>query len=122
MMKYDSKEGDWFGDEDCPFCGEHYDEVDYEYQICHHCGMENNREEKQVRKFLRNMIPGRTVKVYHKDKPSSFGIIKDVVVVKKKSGLREMALLEPCDEVGLLDIDYFLNECKVIIKNENGYK
>jgi len=24
-------------DEFCPSCGEEYDEVDYEYQICHKC-------------------------------------------------------------------------------------
>ncbi len=24
-------------DEYCPDCGEYYDEIDYEYQICHYC-------------------------------------------------------------------------------------
>ena len=25
----------------CPACGEDYDEIDYEYQICHYCGHKN---------------------------------------------------------------------------------
>lgn len=24
----------------CPYCGKHYDEIDYEYQICHVCGFD----------------------------------------------------------------------------------
>ena len=28
-------------DENCPHCGIEYDEIDYEYQICHHCKHEN---------------------------------------------------------------------------------
>ena len=28
-------------DEACPDCGREYDEIDYEYQICHHCKYEN---------------------------------------------------------------------------------
>lgn len=24
-------------DTNCPNCGREYDEIDYEYQICHHC-------------------------------------------------------------------------------------
>lgn len=28
-------------DENCPNCGIEYDEIDYEYQICHHCKHEN---------------------------------------------------------------------------------
>lgn len=29
-------------DEYCPSCGTEYDEIDYEYQICNHCGYNNN--------------------------------------------------------------------------------
>lgn len=32
-------------DETCPNCGTEYDEIDYEYQICHHCGFNNDEEE-----------------------------------------------------------------------------
>ena len=28
-------------DEICPFCGNEYDEIDYEYQICHYCKYKN---------------------------------------------------------------------------------
>lgn len=28
--------------QECPNCGLHYDEVDYEYQICHYCKFDNN--------------------------------------------------------------------------------
>lgn len=31
-------------DEHCPNCGEDYDGVDYEYQICHHCDFNNNNK------------------------------------------------------------------------------
>ncbi len=31
-----------FGDTSCPNCGLEYDEVDYEYQICHICKFNNN--------------------------------------------------------------------------------
>lgn len=30
-------------DQDCPNCGTHYDEIDYEYQICHICTHDNNK-------------------------------------------------------------------------------
>ena len=41
----------WIDDEDdvflasdfCPKCGKDYDEIDYEYQICHHCKFNNNK-------------------------------------------------------------------------------
>jgi len=33
---------DCIGDIDCPNCGREYDEVDFEYQICHHCKYNNN--------------------------------------------------------------------------------
>jgi len=33
--------------ESCPNCGETYDEVDFEYQICHLCGFNNNPTPKQ---------------------------------------------------------------------------
>jgi hypothetical protein len=29
-------------DESCPECDKEYDEIDYEYQICSHCGFNNN--------------------------------------------------------------------------------
>jgi hypothetical protein len=29
-------------DENCPNCGREYDEIDWEYQICHHCKFNNN--------------------------------------------------------------------------------
>jgi predicted amidophosphoribosyltransferase len=33
----------------CPCCGRDYDEIDYEYQICHLCGynVEKNAEEEE---------------------------------------------------------------------------
>ena len=30
-------------DDICPGCGEEYDEIDYEYQICHLCKTNNNK-------------------------------------------------------------------------------
>lgn len=30
-------------DLDCPKCNREYDEIDYEYQICHRCGFNNNK-------------------------------------------------------------------------------
>lgn len=40
---------DYYEDEDlchmddrCPNCGIEYDEIDFEYQICHHCKHNNN--------------------------------------------------------------------------------
>ena len=30
-------------DSNCPCCGEEYDEIDYEYQICHMCKYNNNK-------------------------------------------------------------------------------
>lgn len=29
-------------DDTCPYCGTEYDDIDYEYQICHRCGHDNN--------------------------------------------------------------------------------
>jgi hypothetical protein len=29
-------------DNTCPNCGIEYDEIDYEYQICHHCDYDNS--------------------------------------------------------------------------------
>jgi len=31
------------GDDNCPNCGKEYDEIDHEYQICHHCNFENKK-------------------------------------------------------------------------------
>lgn len=30
------------GDLDCPNCGREYDEIDFEFQICHFCKFNNN--------------------------------------------------------------------------------
>lgn len=29
-------------DDYCPRCGREYDEIDYEYQICHYCKYDNS--------------------------------------------------------------------------------
>lgn len=29
-------------DERCPNCGDEYDDIDFDYQICHRCGYNNN--------------------------------------------------------------------------------
>lgn len=41
---------DWWDDDEeinlddtCPYCSEDYDEIDYEYQMCHHCGFNNTK-------------------------------------------------------------------------------
>ena len=31
-------------DDSCPHCGREYDEIDYEYQMCHFCKYENQEE------------------------------------------------------------------------------
>lgn len=31
----------------CPNCGHHYDEIDYEYQICHICKFNNNGKKEE---------------------------------------------------------------------------
>ena len=31
-------------DDDCPYCGAEYDEIDREYQICSKCGFNNNNK------------------------------------------------------------------------------
>lgn len=43
---------DWRDDDDeiqlpdtCPNCGNEYDEIDYEFQICHICKFNNNGKE-----------------------------------------------------------------------------
>lgn len=46
-MDSDNVKDDWEDDEQvgdlyCPNCGHEYDEIDYEYQICHICGFNNN--------------------------------------------------------------------------------
>lgn len=30
-------------DENCPNCGHEYDEIDYDYQICHYCKYDNSK-------------------------------------------------------------------------------
>lgn len=48
----DNSEDDFFDDDEplldtsCPFCGKEYDEIDYEYQICHICKFNNNTTKK----------------------------------------------------------------------------
>lgn len=47
MIPIGELEDDWNyeddgGDLNCPNCGREYDEIDYEYQICHLCGFNNN--------------------------------------------------------------------------------
>lgn len=32
----------------CPKCGHEYDEIDYEYQICHHCNWNANEQLPRV--------------------------------------------------------------------------
>lgn len=40
----DEIKGDWF----CPQCGEEYDEIDQEYQICHLCRFNNNPKKETL--------------------------------------------------------------------------
>lgn len=35
------------GDDNCPSCGQEYDEIDYEYQICQYCNHNNNQEDNE---------------------------------------------------------------------------
>lgn len=30
-------------DENCPNCGKCYDQIDFDYQICHYCKFNNNK-------------------------------------------------------------------------------
>ena len=39
---YNEYEDQKEGDESCPNCGISYDEIDYEYQICHICKYDNS--------------------------------------------------------------------------------
>lgn len=39
---YDDDDRD-YGDDTCPNCGETYDDIDREYQICHICKFNNNK-------------------------------------------------------------------------------
>lgn len=32
--------------DDCPNCGNEYDEIDYEYQICHICKWDRNKNKQ----------------------------------------------------------------------------
>lgn len=32
----------------CPYCKEDYDEIDYEYQICHYCKFNNNKRDGTI--------------------------------------------------------------------------
>ena len=40
--RYDS-EDELIGDDVCPQCHRPYDEIDYEYQICHWCKFDNSK-------------------------------------------------------------------------------
>lgn len=40
--EWDDDDEEIEGDLNCPNCGKEYDEIDYEYQICHLCGYNNN--------------------------------------------------------------------------------
>lgn len=42
-QQFDDDEEDINLDSQCPYCGITYDEIDYEYQICHHCKHNNNK-------------------------------------------------------------------------------
>jgi hypothetical protein len=33
-------------DDVCPNCGHEYDEIDFEYQICHYCYFNNNKNQQ----------------------------------------------------------------------------
>lgn len=39
---WNEKEGDYEGSTSCPQCGNDYDEIDYEFQICHICHFKND--------------------------------------------------------------------------------
>ncbi|MGZ8505706.1 MAG: hypothetical protein ACXWW0_00245 [Bacteroidia bacterium] len=51
---YDPDFGFWDDDDelvsdlDCPNCGRAYDDVDFEYQICHRCDHVNLRNKKNL--------------------------------------------------------------------------
>lgn len=47
---YDEINDNWIVDEICPNCRRPYDEIDFEYQICHFCKYDNskpNTDEKE---------------------------------------------------------------------------
>lgn len=44
---YDDENDEWLGDQNCPICRREYDEIDYEYQICHWCRFDNSGEKIQ---------------------------------------------------------------------------
>jgi len=39
-LNFDDFDDENGGYKSCPACGREYDEIDYEYQICHHCKYE----------------------------------------------------------------------------------
>lgn len=43
--EFDDDENDGL-DDNCPRCGREYDEIDMEYQICHHCKYVNENYKK----------------------------------------------------------------------------
>lgn len=43
-LNFDDDEDLWL-DDVCPNCGNEYDEIDFEYQICHICKFNNNKTE-----------------------------------------------------------------------------
>lgn len=42
-MDFDIDEEEDSLDQNCPNCGREYDEIDYDYQICHRCRYQNDR-------------------------------------------------------------------------------
>lgn len=47
-MDFDIDEEEFQLDNQCPACGRDYDEIDYEFQICHHCGHQNDNHTSLV--------------------------------------------------------------------------
>lgn len=42
LVFFDEEFNDYKLDDYCPNCGTAYDDIDYEYQICHYCKHNNN--------------------------------------------------------------------------------
>lgn len=49
---YNHDQDDYDGDDTCPCCGKNYDEIDYEYQICHYCKHENDDVKHETPELL----------------------------------------------------------------------
>ena len=46
---FESEEEEDNLDESCPNCGKQYDDIDFEYQICHYCKFNNNKSSEQLK-------------------------------------------------------------------------